>query len=100
MSSVQTNTTSLQERKVNALTLLSTGEKTSKTDSIRLQIESIDPENATRREIDRLKALCLQVERYHESDQPKKRFEHMQDFDRRQSAARNPQNYRGRGRTG
>ncbi len=100
MSSVQTAITALQERKVNALALLSKGEKTSKTDSYRGQIEAIDPDNATRREIDRLKALCTQVERFHSGEVPKKRFDHMRDFDRRQSAARNPQNYRGRGRTG
>lgn len=99
MSSVQTTATSLKEQQANALTLLAKGRQSAKTTAMKTQIKAIDPDTASRRDRDRLAALCRRVESFN-SGELDKTFGRQEIFDRRRTAA-NPQNHRGtRGRRG
>ncbi len=89
---MQTATNDLQQQKANALKLLK-GDSNARGKALRSQIEAIDPTDATRREKDRLAALCRKVGMYH-AGLPKKQFGRQPDFTR-------PQSHRGsRGRQG
>lgn len=89
---MQTATQDLEQQKANALLLLKS-DSNSRAKALRGKIEAIDPTDATRREKDRLAALCRKVGVYH-AGLPKKQFGRQPDFSR-------PQSQRGsRGRQG
>lgn len=53
------------EARTDALSLLK-GDSTPRANMVRRQIEGIDPASATRRELDRLAALCRKVQKHYE----------------------------------
>ncbi len=84
----------LAERKAAALNLL-TGDTSPKGKSLRLEIEGIDPRDASRRDQTRLEALCRKVGEYH-AGLPKKQFNRQPTFDRTRAHSQNHRGSRSR----